>query len=104
MNVQRNALYFSTYVLHLKHYISAMFQMQNLCTKTLCVLLGKGKGKVKVRQRTGHEDPVGDYSFISLCARWGLVVIATYRPLYLRERPGTHCTGGWVGTKAGLDG
>ena len=32
------------------------------------------------------------------------VVNATPRPLYLRERPGTHCTGGWVGPKAGLEG
>jgi len=24
--------------------------------------------------------------------------------LYLRERPGTHCTEGWVGPRAGLDG
>ena len=24
--------------------------------------------------------------------------------LYLRDRPGTHCTGGWVGPRAGLDG
>ena len=24
--------------------------------------------------------------------------------LYPRERPGTHCTGGWVGHRAGLDG
>jgi hypothetical protein len=23
--------------------------------------------------------------------------------LYLRERPGKHCTGGWVGPRAGLD-
>ena len=23
--------------------------------------------------------------------------------LYLRERPGTHCTGGWVGPRVGLD-
>jgi len=22
---------------------------------------------------------------------------------YPRERPGTHCTGGWVGLRAGLD-
>jgi hypothetical protein len=27
----------------------------------------------------------------------GLVVNATPRPLYPREWPGTHCTGGWVG-------
>jgi len=24
--------------------------------------------------------------------------------LYPRERPGTHCTVGWVGPRAGLDG
>ena len=26
------------------------------------------------------------------------------RPLYPRQRPGTHCTGGWVVPSAGLDG
>ena len=26
------------------------------------------------------------------------------RPLYHRERAGTHCIGGWVGLRAGLDG
>jgi hypothetical protein len=31
------------------------------------------------------------------------VVSTTPRPLYPRERPGTHCTGGWVGPRAGLD-
>ena len=34
----------------------------------------------------------------------GWVVSTTPRPLYPRERPGTHCTGGWVGPRAGLDG
>ena len=34
----------------------------------------------------------------------GFVVDATPWPLYPQERPGTHCTGGWVGHKAGLDG
>jgi len=24
--------------------------------------------------------------------------------VYPRERPGTHCMGGWVGPRAGLDG
>ena len=33
--------------------------------------------------------------------RW--VVITTLRPLYPRERPGTHCTGVWVGLGAGLN-
>ena len=34
----------------------------------------------------------------------GWVVNATPRPLYPRERPGTQCTGGWVGLRADLDG
>ena len=33
--------------------------------------------------------------------RWGWGVSTTPRPLYPRERPGTHCTGGWVGPRAG---
>jgi hypothetical protein len=37
-------------------------------------------------------------------ARWGWVVIATTRPLYPFEWPGTHCTGDRVGPTAGLDG
>jgi hypothetical protein len=32
------------------------------------------------------------------------VVSATAWPLYSRKRPDTHCIGGWVGTRAGLDG
>jgi hypothetical protein len=34
----------------------------------------------------------------------GWVVKATARPIYPLERPGTHCIGGWVGPRAGLDG
>ena len=34
----------------------------------------------------------------------GWVVNATPWPLYPREIAGTHCTGGWVGHGAGLDG
>ena len=34
----------------------------------------------------------------------GWVVNATPRPLYPRERTGTHCIGGRVGLRAGLDG
>jgi hypothetical protein len=40
---------------------------------------------------------------LDLDARRGWVVSTTPRPLYLRETPGTHCTGGWVGPRAGLD-
>jgi hypothetical protein len=41
--------------------------------------------------------------FRDLSARKGWVVSTTPRPLYPWERPGTHCTGGWVGSRAGLD-
>jgi hypothetical protein len=40
---------------------------------------------------------------LDLGARSGWVVSTTLRPLYPRKRPGTHCTGGWVGHRAGLD-
>jgi hypothetical protein len=42
-------------------------------------------------------------SFHDLGARRGWVVSTTARPLYTWERPGTHCTGGSVGPRAGLD-
>ena len=41
--------------------------------------------------------------FVNLGTRWVWVVNATPRPLYPRERPSTHCTGGWVGLGASLD-
>jgi len=31
------------------------------------------------------------------------VVNATLQPCYPRERTGTHCTGGWVGRRGGLE-
>jgi hypothetical protein len=40
---------------------------------------------------------------LDLDARRGWVVSTTARPFYPRERPPTHCTGGWVGPRAGLD-
>jgi hypothetical protein len=40
---------------------------------------------------------------LNLGGRRGWVVSTTPRPLYPREIPGTHCTGGWVGPRAGLD-
>jgi hypothetical protein len=34
----------------------------------------------------------------------GWVVSATPWPLYPRETPGSHCIGGWLSPRAGLDG
>jgi hypothetical protein len=36
---------------------------------------------------------------LDLGARREWVVSTTPRPLYPQERPGTHCTGGWVGSR-----
>jgi hypothetical protein len=41
--------------------------------------------------------------FLDLGARRGWVVSTMPRPLYPREIPSTHCTGGWMGLMAGLD-
>ena len=61
----------------------------------------------KVYTRTGYEGPYGEKRYSSALsltsALDGWVVNATLRPLYPRKRPGTHCIGGWVGPRAGLD-
>jgi len=51
----------------------------------------------------GHEGPYGDFIGLrhSKC-RWG--VSPTPRPSLPREIPCTHCTGGWVGPRAGTNG
>ena len=42
--------------------------------------------------------------FLQPRRQMGWMVNATPWPLYPRERPGTHCTGGWVGPRDCLDG
>jgi hypothetical protein len=44
-----------------------------------------------------------DVFILDLGARRRWVVSTTLRPLYPRERPSTHCTGGWVGPRASLN-
>jgi hypothetical protein len=68
----------------------------------ICIYIYEGKGKdhpitdSKTQRR-------GRVIALHLGAGRGWVVSTTPRPLYPRERPGTHCTGGWVGPRAGLD-
>jgi hypothetical protein len=43
-------------------------------------------------------------TILVISARWMLSGQFTPLPLYRLERaPGTHCVGGWVGPRAGLD-
>jgi hypothetical protein len=66
------------------------------------------KVKIKFAQKQTMKAQRGNkgiaYSFFNLGARLGWVVNATPRPIDPRERPSTHCIGGWVGPRAGLDG
>jgi hypothetical protein len=62
--------------------------------------------KVKVHHNRPESPEWGRSTAIhslDLGARRGWVVSTTPRPLYPRERPGTHCTEGWVGPMTGLD-
>jgi hypothetical protein len=64
---------------------------------------------ITFRPTTNPEDSYGDRCIALLVRDLGArtggggVVSTTPRPLYPRERPGTHCTEGWVGPRAGLD-
>jgi len=67
------------------------------------------KGKVMkftLQQATKTHRGVEVYlqSFFNFGARSVWVVNAAPWPLYPLERPDTHCIGGWVGPRAGLDG
>ena len=57
-------------------------------------------GRTAYRRSRGIALPFHDHG-----TRRGLGVSVTPRPIFTpRERTGTHCTGGWVGLRAGLDG
>jgi hypothetical protein len=69
---------------------------------------GRKRNEVKVKVlRNRLKSPEGGRGVtlhsLDLGARRAWVVSTTPRPLYPRERPGTHCTGGWVGPRVGLD-
>jgi len=55
----------------------------------------------------GHTGPEGNRGmavlFHDLGTRWGGWSTSHPGRLYPRERTGTHCTGGWVGPRDGLD-
>jgi hypothetical protein len=65
--------------------------------------------KVKVKQSYYRREQAQmvdrniDLPFRNFGTRRWSVVRFTPRPIYPRKRPGTHCTGGWVGPRAGLD-
>jgi hypothetical protein len=69
----------------------------------------KGKGKGRVHHRIVHEVPEGDWRYSStlhLTSAQHGVGGQHHAPAALLpgKRPGTHCIGGWVGPRPGLDG
>jgi hypothetical protein len=69
--------------------------------------VNKGTGKGKGHPITGHEGPVGEYRHIStLSLTSALDGVGSQRhasaALPPGKKPGTHCTGGWVGPRTGL--
>ena len=73
------------------HKVTKVSKLSILSRKLPCFLKGKGKA----RPRTGHEGPDGEQTHSSTLPSTsvldGWVVNATFRPLYPRGRPGTHC-------------
>jgi hypothetical protein len=71
---------------------------------SISLQLVKVKVKVLRNRPEGPERGTGTtVLFLDIGARRGWVVSTMPRPLYPRERPGNHCTGGWVGLRSGLD-
>ena len=65
-------------------------------------------GKGKVPPRTGHEGSEGEQRYsctLSLTSALDGVGGQRHAPAALPpgKKPGTHCIGGWVGPRAGLD-
>ena len=92
-------------LLHIEHKASYRMIRVKRAAKIVAIIC---KGKGKVHPRTGHEGPEGEQMYSSTLPSTstldGVRVSTTPRPLYPRKRPGTHCIGGWMGPRAGLDG
>jgi hypothetical protein len=68
--------------------------------------IADSKGKGKVHPRTGHESPEGEKYRYTLSLTSALNGVGGQRHSPAVLPPGmtrTHCTGGWVGPRAGLD-
>ena len=83
--------------------------MHILCIVTLMEQALKERERVNFRARTGHKGPEGELRYIYTLSltlaldgnRW---TMPSPSCLSLENRHNTHCTGGWVGHRTGLDG
>jgi hypothetical protein len=91
--------------------ISAIFSTAvNFSSANCLTFLRKLQGMFRKVKQSGYRPEQAQrvdrgiaLTFPDLGARRGCVVSIMPRPLYPRMRPGTHCTGGWVGPRVGLN-
>jgi hypothetical protein len=90
-NIGGRYIYFGGYFARLKYFTYRLVPVKKSCPTTCYG--GAWGGEVQL------------LFILDLGTRWKLVVSVTPRPRFNpRERvPGTHCTGGWEGLRAGLD-
>jgi hypothetical protein len=83
---------------------NAQFLVLNREERVLTTWLSKGK----VHPRTGHEGPEGEQKYSPNPSLTSALDVGGQRhapaTLLSGKRPGTHCTEGWVGPRASLDG
>jgi hypothetical protein len=96
--------------MRLLNYINVVCRSEALCkcaVYTAVIWFCNGKGKVL--SITGHEGPEGEYRYSSTLsltsALDGGLGGQLHAPTALppAKTPSTHCIGGWVGPRAGLD-
>ena len=93
---------------HCSVVLAIILRSETLLSKHTNLASIRDKGEGKVHPRTGNEGPVGEYRYTStLSLSSALVGVGGERhgtAALPRKRPGTNCTGGWVGLKASYDG
>jgi hypothetical protein len=105
MGVTRN----NTIILNLHQTISTFISTNKLTKKKNRYIFYLFYKKLKLTHYTPRRRLRGDEVYLLLIldfgTRWGWVVYVTPRPRFTpgERTPGTHCTGGWVGPRAGLD-
>jgi hypothetical protein len=92
----------------LREYNSGLPPSSISLTFFLLALQKQSKGKavpLPPCERQGGEKVLYLLLITDNGTRWGYVVSVTPRPRFTpgERTPGTHCTGGWVGPRAGLD-
>ena len=84
--------------------MSTFLQIQIEFSETYKFFEMNEKGKGKVQPRRDHEGPQGEHRYSSTISLTSVLDGGGWStPLPGHFTPGTHCVGGWVGHRTGLD-